>query len=442
MVDLRFRKSLVVLATVGVVVLGATLAYGSPPDRFEPNNTPRQAAELAQGHYSDLVADGWDYYVFDLEQTAVVVAVATPDAGALALVMTKGVGQVVAISATNGGPQAISATLAAGRYTLIVHNSEHAPPITYSLQLAVGEQAQGTTVRTSYAASFYGYRYSSRVLAAVMVAHGLFDEHALIFAASTFDNGDRYLNRRELTTGAQSFLTRVPQPPAHNSAPLFENERNVEVFAKGISTSASFAANDLEGDLLSYSVDPLPAGASFDSSTGVLTWMPGSDQPLNNPVIVSVSDGRTSTQMRVNLVAGAMPWTIDLAPGLTGQIAWVNLPIETTALTRAMDVGVTIVARGDGTYAVRLNGRESTESTLSDDGSFSVEHRTEWSTQSLSGHIEYAREPGVAPFNLTVTGYRETELRRTRTFDHWRETSTLEPGYYVTYFGMPLRADR
>ncbi len=53
-------------------------------------------------------------------------------------------------------------------------------------------------------------------------------------------------------------------------------------------------ANDADGDILTYSVQGMPDGASFDGEAGHFTWTPSSEQSGDYPVVFSASDGKES----------------------------------------------------------------------------------------------------------------------------------------------------
>jgi len=68
--------------------------------------------------------------------------------------------------------------------------------------------------------------------------------------------------------------------------------------------SASFAATDSNTSAtVSYQVDNLPYGASFNSSTGAFSWQP--NQSGTFTFIVTAKDGTTVTSKRVTIVVGA-----------------------------------------------------------------------------------------------------------------------------------------
>ncbi|WP_199621215.1 LamG-like jellyroll fold domain-containing protein [Paenibacillus alkalitolerans] len=60
-------------------------------------------------------------------------------------------------------------------------------------------------------------------------------------------------------------------------------------------------ASDPSGALLVYSVENLPAGASFDSANGILTWTPSQADYGTNPVTFTVSNGSFEASQTVNV---------------------------------------------------------------------------------------------------------------------------------------------
>jgi hypothetical protein len=63
------------------------------------------------------------------------------------------------------------------------------------------------------------------------------------------------------------------------------------------------ATDSAAGDVVTYNMDNLPQGASFDTSTGAFSWMP--TQAGTYTLIAEASDGTTVTTKRVIVVVGA-----------------------------------------------------------------------------------------------------------------------------------------
>ncbi len=64
----------------------------------------------------------------------------------------------------------------------------------------------------------------------------------------------------------------------------------------------ALSATDLDGDALTYSANPLPAGAVFSNASGNFVWTPTYDQSGVYGVTFSVSDGQASDQQSIQIV--------------------------------------------------------------------------------------------------------------------------------------------
>ncbi len=70
----------------------------------------------------------------------------------------------------------------------------------------------------------------------------------------------------------------------------------------GRTARITFQAEDPDDDRLVYSVDPLPAGATFDKDQGVLTWKPAREQEGKHEISFAVTDGALSAKRTFTLV--------------------------------------------------------------------------------------------------------------------------------------------
>lgn len=78
-----------------------------------------------------------------------------------------------------------------------------------------------------------------------------------------------------------------------NRPPELDEIGNLTV-ALGDELTFTVTAVDPDTDVLSYSVSPLPAGATLASNTGLFQWTPSQAQLGNHPVTFTVSDGTLS----------------------------------------------------------------------------------------------------------------------------------------------------
>ena len=60
---------------------------------------------------------------------------------------------------------------------------------------------------------------------------------------------------------------------------------------EGATLSFTISATDPDGDTITYSIDPLPAGAAFNTTTGAFSWTPGYDQAGPDSTTFTATDG-------------------------------------------------------------------------------------------------------------------------------------------------------
>jgi hypothetical protein len=106
---------------------------------------------------------------------------------------------------------------------------------------------------------------------------------------------------------------------APNRAPTITGQPATSVTA-GQPYSFTPSASDADGDALTFSIQNLPAWATFSSSTGRMSGTPTSAQVGTYPnVVISVSDGKASASLApFNVEVTAAP---NRAPTITGQPA-------------------------------------------------------------------------------------------------------------------------
>lgn len=87
-------------------------------------------------------------------------------------------------------------------------------------------------------------------------------------------------------------------PPRFNGLTEVEPPGDFE-FKVGRELRVSPGADDEDGDRLTFTVEPLPAGATFDAAKGVLTWTPTRAQLGKHLLTFRVSDGRNADRRDV-----------------------------------------------------------------------------------------------------------------------------------------------
>ncbi len=98
-----------------------------------------------------------------------------------------------------------------------------------------------------------------------------------------------------------------------NRAPVLDpiGDRSI---TEGQVLSLTLSAQDPDGDPITYSTDPLPAGAQFDAASYLFTWTPTFDQAGSYPVTFSVSDGNLVDAETITLMVTDMNHTPVLDP--------------------------------------------------------------------------------------------------------------------------------
>ena len=104
-----------------------------------------------------------------------------------------------------------------------------------------------------------------------------------------------------------------------NTAPILAPIGNLTVTEQDI---LDFTPNsfDEDGDPLTYSVENLPPGATFSSSTGRILWTPSLlQQGIYNDMVITVSDGHSSSSETISITVGNLnqaPVLVPLPPQL------------------------------------------------------------------------------------------------------------------------------
>ncbi len=113
--------------------------------------------------------------------------------------------------------------------------------------------------------------------------------------------------------------------PHINHAPIVGDPLDINASVNKY-TGFNIAAVDVDGDILTYHVDPLPQGAVMDSQKGIFSWKPVADQIGVYSLNISVSDGRETVnkQIMINVNSSSittlgfsapwLPWSINLHP--------------------------------------------------------------------------------------------------------------------------------
>jgi len=105
----------------------------------------------------------------------------------------------------------------------------------------------------------------------------------------------------------------------HNTAPVLANPGNKEI-EEGKVLEFTLAAVDADGDVLGYSAENLPIGATFNSAAKKFSWTPAAGQAGTYTVTFKATDSKETTletiTITVKAVAGSVP-PVDNGTGTT-----------------------------------------------------------------------------------------------------------------------------
>ena len=175
---------------------------------------------------------------------------------------------------------------------------------------------------------------------------------------------------------------------------------------EGQSLKLPISASDANGDPLTVTINNLPAGASFNAMTGVLSWKPSYDQAGQyNNITVIVSDGKTTVREQFNVTVAQGYAKPVLAP----------IPAQT-------------LREGDA-FALQLNGSMPGGLTQADGTTITLTYSAPWLPGGATLNSEtgwFAWTPGYAsagtysmPITVTATyiplgGGEQVTTRTTR----------------------------
>lgn len=107
------------------------------------------------------------------------------------------------------------------------------------------------------------------------------------------------------------------------------------------------AASDPDGEVLTYSGNPLPKNATFYSDKGIFVWMPGYDQAGSYSIKFTVSDGNLSASETISITVTDVilpPYNLTAAAMSSSQIklSWIDrMPDETGFVIEISTDGIT-----------------------------------------------------------------------------------------------------
>ncbi|SFU44364.1 discoidin domain-containing protein [Pseudoduganella namucuonensis] len=148
------------------------------------------------------------------------------------------------------------------------------------------------------------------------------------------------------------------QPGTALTAPVFaEGDADLNLYTYAASTSTinrSFAATDANaGDVVSYQIDNMPAGATFNTGTGAFSWKPS--QAGTYTFAITATDGATVSTRLVKVVVTADRQSAVAAANAAFQAGTTYISASLSAYYAAhADAVAAINGATDDTFAARL----------------------------------------------------------------------------------------
>ncbi len=141
--------------------------------------------------------------------------------------------------------------------------------------------------------------------------NGLSDSDDHYFAVTAYDGSGNDGSGNE-----SPYSNTVHSAPVSisNVAPVLASIGNKSLL-EGATVNFTVSASDADGDALSYSATSLPTGAGFNSSTGVFSWTPASNQAGQYSITFSVSDGNTTDAETIQITVTDV--AVNQAPVMT-----------------------------------------------------------------------------------------------------------------------------
>ncbi|GAA4503806.1 Ig-like domain-containing protein [Pseudaeromonas paramecii] len=220
-------------------------------------------------------------------------------------------------------------------------------------------------------------------------------------AASDYQGSDSFSYVAVDDQGGQSdeaTVTLTVQPA--NTAPQIGGTPSGSV-QQGANYRFAPSASDSDGDSLTFSIQNLPAWASFDPATGVLSGVPGNDAVgTSSNIVISVSDGAASRSLPAFSITVVNVNDAPLAQADSYSLA------EAGQLTTSASNGLLANDSdpdGDALSAQLLTSpAHASTFSLNSDGSFSYQHDgSEASSDSFSYQISDA-QGGVASGTVSL----------------------------------------
>lgn len=153
----------------------------------------------------------------------------------------------------------------------------------------------------------------------------------------------------------QSFSILVSEAPQPNRAPVINSVPNTSA-TLNLPYSYTVLASDPDGDALTYSLAIAPAGLTIDPSSGVVNWLPGSNNVGSSAVTVRVSDGVAYVEQSFSISVAAFILPLDITLAVSPSIANTGDTVTITAIAEGGQGNVSVNVVHDGQQLALTNG--------------------------------------------------------------------------------------
>jgi hypothetical protein len=135
---------------------------------------------------------------------------------------------------------------------------------------------------------------------------------------ANFYGSDAFTFKANDSSAAADTATVSIEVTAVNDSPLFvaptPDDQSTHTVVEGETLTFTLVANDVEADTITYSVSPLPGGATLDATTGAFAWAPAWDDAGAHQLTLEASDTQASDSRQISVVVSALDEDADELP--------------------------------------------------------------------------------------------------------------------------------
>ncbi|MCU7919309.1 MAG: putative Ig domain-containing protein [Candidatus Thiodiazotropha sp. (ex Epidulcina cf. delphinae)] len=211
-------------------------------------------------------------------------------------------------------------------------------------------------------------------------------------------------------TATQSYSVTV-ESAVGNQIPSITSTPNTQATVNGAYTYA-VAANDPDGDALSYSLTTAPAGMAIDSVSGVINWTPDATQIGSHTVTLRVDDGQAYVEQSFAISVGSDALPLNVFISLSSQIVDLGGSTTVTVISEGGLQPASLTLDVDGT-PIALDGAGQATLPASAIGAHHLTATASDTRETVDARSYYSvRDPAdtVTPTAIISTPATDSEL--------------------------------